>query len=114
MYEYSRGWPPLKRIKDEPDRSSFSSFILPKGGHDWLFRRIDEGCLGELAEPFPAQLDADAGLLRPPERDVRSHVQVLVDPDRAGIHPGRHPHRPVVVRGPDRAPQAVVRVVDAA
>ena len=51
---------------------------LPEG-HEWLLRRIDDGCLGELSEPFGAQLDADAGLLRPSERDVRPHVQVRVE-----------------------------------
>ena len=76
---------------------------------DELRRLARETVVGDGLEPGTqmgplqnrAQFDADAGLLRPSERDVRSHVQVLVDPDRAGVDPRRHGDRPLAVRGPD-------------
>ncbi len=76
-----------------------------------LFRHVDDGRMGELLESLPAhQLGSDAGLLRAGVRRVRSEIEMLVHPDRAGIDPGRHLERAVAVRGPDE-PQAKVRVV---
>src|SRR5262245_64207155 len=75
-----------------------------------LFRHVDDGRLGELLESLPAQLGPDTGLLRAGVRSVWSEIEVLVDPDRAGVDPRRHPERPLAVRRPDRAAQAEVRV----
>src|SRR5580704_15420654 len=76
-----------------------------------LFRHVDDGRLGEGLESLLALLNSDAGLLRTGERDVRSGIEMLVHPDRAGIDPGGHPERPVAVRRPDRATQTYVCVV---
>src|SRR5262249_7196458 len=63
-----------------------------------LFRHVDDGRLGELLEPLPAQLGPDAGLLRAGVRSVWSEIEMFIHPDRAGMDPGRHPERPVAVR----------------
>src|SRR6516162_9458434 len=75
------------------------------------FRQVDDRRLGERLEPLLTQLGPDTGLLRAGVGDVRSEIEMLVHPDRAGIEPGRHLERPVAVRRPDRAAQAKVRVV---
>src|SRR5262245_20353998 len=58
-------------------------------------RHVDDRRLGERLEPLLTQLGPDAGLLRAGVGDVRSEVEMLVHPDRAGIDPGRHSERPV-------------------
>src|SRR5215471_5302748 len=67
-----------------------------------LFRHVDDGRLGELLESLPAQLGPDTGLLRAGVRDVRSEIEMLVHPDRAGIDAGCHPERPLAIGRPDR------------
>src|SRR6516225_218047 len=66
---------------------------------------------GERLEPLVTQLGPDTGLLRAGVGDVRSEIEMLVHPDRAGSDSGRHLERPVAVRRPDRAAQAKIRVV---
>ena len=46
---------------------------------------VDDLQLGEFGESFFGEFDADARLLGAAERDVRRHVEVFVDPDRAGL-----------------------------
>src|SRR5262249_39004018 len=75
------------------------------------FRHVDDRRLGERLEPLQTQLGPEAGLLRAGVGDVRSEIEMLVHPLRAGVNPGRHSECPVAVRRPDRAAQAELRVV---
>src|SRR5262249_4820272 len=87
-----------------PSTGTSSRTRLPKSN-------IDDGRLGERLEPLLAQFSAHARLLRAEKRDVRPDIEMLVHPDHAGVDPGRHLKRALAVRRPDRASQAVVRVV---
>jgi hypothetical protein len=42
--------------------------------------------LGELGKAFLGELDPDAGLLGPAERDMRPEIEMFVDPDGAGFN----------------------------
>src|SRR5262249_36234477 len=48
------------------------------------FRHVDDRRLGERLEPLLTQFGPDAGLLRAGVGDVRSEIEMLVHPDRAG------------------------------
>ena len=52
-------------------------------------RFVDDLQLGKLGETFLGELGADPRLLGAAERDMRGHVEVLVDPDRAGLDAAR-------------------------
>ena len=56
-----------------------SSRSVRKEDRRQLFRHIDNGRLGELLEPLPAQLGAEAGLLHAGERRVGPEVEMLID-----------------------------------
>src|ERR1700692_2646642 len=52
-------------------------------------RLIDDLELGEFGEAFLGEFGADARLLGAAERNVRRHVEMIVDPDRAGLDAAR-------------------------
>ena len=67
--------------------------------------------LAVLVEAGGPELAADAGLLEAAPLGLRHVRVVVVDPDRAHPQPGRDPLALAGVLGPDRAGQAVDRVV---
>src|SRR5262245_14938920 len=77
-------------------------------------RSVDDLQLREFCKAFLSKLRADARLLGPAERDVRRHVEVLVDPDRAGLDAGGNLMRAFWVGRPDRGAEAVSGGVGAA
>src|SRR5262245_9123284 len=81
----------------------------PRGGS--LDRHRQGLALEELLEAGDAHLPADAGLLVPTERRVRSEPVATVDTHGAGPDPLRDRDRPVVVGAEDGAGQAEDRVV---
>src|SRR6476659_1705261 len=77
-------------------------------------RAVDDLQLCELGETFLGEFSADARLLGAAERDVRGHVEVLVDPDRAGLELRCDLVRALDVGRPDRRAEAVGGGVGAA
>ena len=67
-----------------------------------------------VGETFLGEFGADAGLLGAAERDVRGHVEMLVDPDRAGLDLAGDGVGTLDVGRPDRRAEAVSRGVGAA
>lgn len=66
---------------------------------------VDDLQLGELRKPFLGELGADARLLGPAERNMRRHVEVLVDPHRCSFDLACDLMRPCRIRRPDRRAQ---------
>src|SRR5260370_34268627 len=52
-------------------------------------RLVDDLELSEFGEAFLGEFGADARLLGAAERNVRRHIEMLVDPDRAGLDAAR-------------------------
>src|SRR5215831_11759369 len=77
-------------------------------------RSVDDLELGELRQTLFGELRADARLLGAAEGDMRGHVEMLVDPDRAGLDLLCDLVSALGVRRPDRSAEAVGRRVGAA
>jgi hypothetical protein len=60
---------------------------FPRRRAAMLCRDVDDLRLGVFLEPLLAQCRPQAGLLGPAERHVGRQVQMLVDPNRAGVDP---------------------------
>src|SRR5450631_1494858 len=82
----------------ESDRGGSAAAII----RELRARLVDDLELGELREPFLGEFGADARLLGATERNMRRHVEVLVDPDRSGLDLACHLVRPRRVRRPHR------------
>jgi hypothetical protein len=54
---------------------------------------VDDAGVDELLEPGLALFAAQPRLLDPSERHVEPQVEMLVDPDRAGLDPARDGRR---------------------
>src|SRR5215469_5048858 len=69
---------------------------------------VDDLQLGKFGETFLGEFGSNAGLLGAAERDMRGHIEVLVDPDRAGLDPLRDLVGARRIGRPHRRAEAVV------
>jgi hypothetical protein len=67
------------------DRGDQHAAIVRVGGSG--AGAVDDLELGELRKPFLGEFGADARMLGAAERDMRRHVEVLVDPDGTRLDP---------------------------
>src|SRR5215212_10676337 len=76
-----------------------------------LRRQVDVLHVGVVVEGVRAQLAPDPGLLHPPEGRLDADRGVGVDGDNTGLYQAGDAQRAGAARGPDRAREAVDRVV---
>ena len=75
---------------------------------------VDDLKLGKFRQPLLGKLRADPGLFGAAERNVRGHIEMLVDPDGTRLDLARDLVRPLRIRRPDRRAKPVGGGVGAA